>query len=136
MEKIEKSILSKSKVYFLKNKKNSFVQKQLKKSGFFIFNSISEGLSNALLEAMSNSCVVLVRKIKGVNEIITDNKNGIIFKDQKGLVNKLKIYNQKRKLVSLSKNALKTIQEHYSIDFVAKKYIKLYKKLIKNFSHE
>ena len=35
LEKIEKSILSKSKVYFLKNKKNSFVQKQLKKSWFF-----------------------------------------------------------------------------------------------------
>ena len=93
-------------------------------------NSTSEGLSNSLLEAMSKSCVVIVRKIKGIDEILKDNRNSIIFRNKNELIKKLKNYNNYKKLIDISENAFMTINKSYNINFIADRYIDLYKKLI------
>ena len=130
LQKLNNDIPSSSKVFFLGNKNNAFVQKQFKRSTFFIMNSTSEGLSNSLLEAMSNSCVVIVRQIKGINEILKDKKNSIIFKNKNELIKKLKYYNNYKKLIDISENAFMTVKKFYNIDFIADRYIDLYKKLL------
>ena len=130
LQQLDSDIPSISKVFFLGNKNNAFVQKQFEKCAFFIMNSTSEGLSNSLLEAMSKSCVVIVRKIKGIDEILKDNRNSIIFRNKNELIKKLKNYNNYKKLIDISENAFMTINKSYNINFIADRYIDLYKKLI------
>ena len=53
----------------------------LKKSKIFILNSIFEGCSNALIEALNNNNIVLCSKSPGGNsEIILNGKGGNFFK--------------------------------------------------------
>ena len=54
-------------------------------SEIFVLPSSSEGMSNALLEAMSLGLSVIVADIPANKEIIEDSKNGLTFSDEKAL---------------------------------------------------
>ena len=130
LKEIDKKIISKSKALFFGNKSNIFVNKKLKKSLFFIMNSNSEGLSNAMLEAMSNKCVVIVRKLNVNVKILKDNYNSIIYKNERDLYLKLKNLDNNKRLKFIGNNALETVKKFYDINLITEKYIKLYKTLI------
>ena len=49
-----------------------------KKYAYFILPSVYEGNPKVLLEAMSNGCIVLASNIDNHNELIKNNKNGIL----------------------------------------------------------
>jgi glycosyltransferase involved in cell wall biosynthesis len=88
----------------------------------FVLPSISEGLSNALLEAMSSGLAVLASRVGGAVEAVTDAESGFLFEplDEGELVRQLE------KLLA-HPAARKTAVERYSLDKLAGDYEKLYK---------
>ena len=112
------------------------VNSHLINADFYISASESEGMSNALLESMALGVPAVVSNVSGIEEIVIDKKNGLIFeiKDEKKLYEKLiyaincseKDYNEMSRLAS------EHILQHFSIDTISKKHIKLYTDLIEN----
>ena len=115
---------------------NIDVKKYLTNSDFYLSASVSEGMSNSLLEAMALGIPALVSNVSGIEEIIIDNKNGYIFEplDEKGLYEKLinAITCSKKNYIKLSRLASEHILQNFSINQISDKHIKLYNNLLKN----
>ena len=105
------------------------VRKYLLASDFFVFASKTEGLPNALLEAMSCGLPSVVLKQDWVpRELIEHNNTGLIIDslDEFSIVlNDLS--SNKEKSDRISKLAINRIQDTYDINLVSKKYIELLK---------
>jgi glycosyltransferase involved in cell wall biosynthesis len=130
LKKLDKNLKSKAKIYFLKNKKNSYVLEKIETCSFFIMNSNSEGLSNAMLEAMSKKLVIISKKLNSNKDILRHNFNCLEFENSKGLEKILtKKYNPNF-LKKLGKNSLITVEKRFDIEIISKKYIDLYKKIL------
>lgn len=72
-----------NKVFLLGGKPHNEVLEQLEKSSIFIMTSISEGLPMVLLEAMSIGVPCIAYETRsGINDIITDNKDGFVIKNR------------------------------------------------------
>ena len=130
LKNLDRNLKSKAKIYFLKNKKNSYVQEIIESCNFFIINSNSEGLSNAMLEAMSKKLVIISKKLNSNKDILKNNFNSLEFENSNGLE---KILNKKYNpnfLKKLRKNSLITVQKKFNIEIISKKYIALYKKIL------
>ena len=100
---------------------NSELINSLQNIKYFILPSHYEGNPKALLEAMSAGCIVFASNIKNHNEIINHRVNGFLFDLHKGSLNDVlsQVINNsnfnKEELESISKNAVKTINDEYSI---------------------
>ena len=93
----------------------------LQNTKYFILPSRYEGNPKALLEAMSAGCIVFASNIKNHNEIINHKVNGFLFDLQRGSLKDVitQVLNNskfnKEDLEFISKNAVNTINEEYSI---------------------
>ena len=100
---------------------NSELINSLQNIKYFILPSHYEGNPKALLEAMSAGCIVFASNINNHNEIINHRVNGFLFDLHKGSLNDVlsQVINNsnfnKEELESISKNAVKTINDEYSI---------------------
>jgi len=102
-------------------------------SDIFVLPSRSEGLSNALLEAMATGLPVIATNIGGTLDIIKNGYNGIIVKkeDPKQLSEAIiKILKDKDLAEILRKNARKSAIKNYSLQSISEKYIEIYKYLL------
>lgn len=94
------------------------------RSAIFVLPSIREGLSSALLEAMSSGCICLVSDIPDNVEIIRDEYNGLIFhsKDERNLTKQLQraISLPLEKANVISFNARSIVEAQYSVQAVTK----------------
>ena len=91
-----------------------------------ILPSKSEGMPITILEAFREETLVMGSDIPGINDVIKNNENGIIFdlKKNKDLIKLLNIEeNKKKKLV---KKATKDFLENFTLGNVAKKYQEIY----------
>jgi glycosyltransferase involved in cell wall biosynthesis len=118
----------------------------LRISEIFVLPSRAEGMSNALLEAMVIGLSCIATNISGNKELISNNgrqavsegefiigQRGILVNpdDVKGLVEAiLYLIRNERAREELGKRARKYIQENYSIDMIADKYIPLYQRML------
>jgi glycosyltransferase involved in cell wall biosynthesis len=118
-------------IYFEQNVESPFLN--YKFGDIFINASSYEGLSNSLLEAMSQNIVPIVSNIPGNIEVISDGFNGKVFD--------IDNFNQFRDMFMLvandthyykflSSNAKNSCIEKYSFNIVSDKYNRLYKKLV------
>lgn len=105
------------------------------KADFTILPSLFEDLPFAILEAMSCGCPVIASNVGGIPEVITNAENGLLF--QRGNLDDL--INASNMLLSddslrnrLSKNARKTITDHFSWSGVAEQTIKVYTEALGN----
>lgn len=110
------------------------VNEYLQTGSGFVFPSFAEGLSNALLEAMASELPIVATKIGGTEEVIENKKNGILV--QAGSVDKLAkgiitLLRRPEAAHRLGREARRTIEENYSIGVVARKYLQVYKEIIK-----
>lgn len=122
----EKSKLKNIK--FFQFKKN--IDSIIKKYDFLIHPSFREGLPVSIMQCMSFGLPVIGRNIRGVNDLIKNNYNGLIFeKDSDLLICISKMLNLK-KFNLLSKNAKKKIDKSYSQDFISKKIKKYIDEII------
>lgn len=122
-KKIEKEVL------FIGRVNN--VEKYLKACDLFVLPSFGEGLSNALLEAMSCGLLVLASDIGGNREAVISGHNGFLFTsgDANQLAEKINLIIKRYKEFSeISKNARATVEKNYSFEIITSKYEELYKK--------
>jgi len=101
---------------------------------FFVMASNYEGHPKSLIEAMSRGCIPVVNKIKNVENIIFHKKNGILYNaNSENLINFIKDINLDKKLsLNLANEAIKFVNDNYSISKEVQKEIAAYEDLIKN----
>lgn len=122
------------------------VIEHVRNADLFILPSRTEGLSNALLEAMSCGLPCIATNVGGNIELIGEDENkritpGKFFIAKNGLlVNPDDVEGISESMLYLIRNGMKreelgnqarlSIQENYSIDLIADKYIGLYQRIM------
>ena len=122
------------------------VEAYLRNAELFVLPSRSEGLSNALLEAMSHGLPCIATWVGGSVEVLGGQwgetlskgeyllaKNGIIVKpDDVESLSKAILYfvRNKNEREEMANRGRLYIQENYSIDLIADKYIALYQRML------
>jgi glycosyltransferase involved in cell wall biosynthesis len=112
---------------------NDNIHEYLKTSDVFVQPSRLEGLSNALLEAMSTGLACVASNIVGMGEALRHGHNGLLFPsgDAGALSDSiLELLADDDKRSKLGKQARETIMERFSIDTVADRYASLYTRLL------
>ncbi len=104
----------------------------LQVSDCFVLPSASEGVSNALLEAMAAGIAPVVSRIAGNLELISDGVNGLIFDKPEELGVKLErclLHEDLR--YTLGSRARQTMLDHFSMSQVVSQLIALYTHLLR-----
>jgi glycosyltransferase involved in cell wall biosynthesis len=110
----------------------------LRQSDIFVLPSRSEGMSNALLEAMAHGLPCIVSDIAGNDEVIQHERNGLLVKldDEQDLARAIaRLATDHALRERLGREALRTVEESYSIDSVADRYMALYTDLLQGMPH-
>lgn len=99
-------------------------------SDIFILSSISEGLSNSLLEAMAAGLGIIATDNDGNRELIKNRKNGLLvplnnIEKLREAILTLFENNEYNKI--LGKNAKETVKQGFSLENIAKRYIECYR---------
>lgn len=108
----------------------SEVKKYYKNSNIFVLPSLYEGMSNALLEAMSYSSACITTNYDGASDVIENQKDGVIvpLNNVNDLAcSMLEIYNNKNKRHSLGVEAKKKIINKFNNSLVIEKWVSLIK---------
>ncbi len=105
----------------------------LQAADLFVLPSASEGLSNALLEALSTGLPVVATAIGGSIDVIEHGKNGWLVRA--GDLNELReaivmLLNNKNARASLAASARQHILERYGLQAVASRHSDLYLSLL------
>jgi glycosyltransferase involved in cell wall biosynthesis len=110
------------------------VSKYLRSARFYLSTSASEGMSNALLEAMSFGVVPVVSDVSGAKDIVDHGRNGFLF----GSGN-LDDFVAKLELVSsttatcyryMSIAAKESIRQNFGIEQVAARHLHIYRTVL------
>jgi L-malate glycosyltransferase len=104
----------------------------LNQSDLFALPSFSEGMSNALLEAMAHGLPCIVTDIPGNHDLIRDKENGLLVPVDDPVVLAQVLVETARDEPTrrrLGQGAYQTVQTHYSLSQVADRYIQLYERL-------
>ena len=105
------------------------VSKFCQAADVFVLPSVSEGLPNAVLEAMSSSLVVLASGVGGLLDLVQDGVNGFLFEPSRPeqLTEKLlEAYRSLDGFPELGRRARAVILEKYSLERLADRYLELY----------
>lgn len=121
----------KAKVEFKGNIPNQRLPEELNKSELFILPSFYEGCPKVLLEAMSCGLPCIGTNSTGIKEIIKHKENGYLCRTDAVSIKKaiLDVLNNERLKERLSKNARKTIVEHFNLESILKEEEKVYESL-------
>lgn len=104
-------------------------------SDIFVLPSHSEGLSNALMEAMASGCACIASEVGGNSYLIQNGISGFLFPvgDREALRSHLKrLLQDPAKRRSMGKAARKRIEEMFSWEIVGRRYGELFEGKIKN----
>lgn len=105
----------------------------LKAIDIFVLPSYSEGLPNALMEAMAAGCTCLSSDVGGVKTLIQPEKNGLVFPpgDRAAMSNELKrLITDSTLRLKLGRAAQETIRKGYDWKVIAGDYEQLFQKFI------
>jgi glycosyltransferase involved in cell wall biosynthesis len=105
----------------------------LQAADLFILPSATEGLSNAMLEAMSVGLPVLATRVGGAGDAISHQQNGwLVPPDQPELIQDalLELLPQPEKMVRLGRAARQTIIDQYALDKISQQLQRLYEAVL------
>jgi colanic acid/amylovoran biosynthesis glycosyltransferase len=111
------------------------VRDRLRKSDVFLLPSLSEGISNALLEAMACGLPVIATDCGGICEVLTDNVEGLIVPvcDSNSISHSLRYLYKNRDLMNKMGDAgRKRVEQNFTLDQQSEKFLKLYSSLVRN----
>ncbi|MBI5240359.1 MAG: glycosyltransferase family 4 protein [Elusimicrobia bacterium] len=106
------------------------IQEAYAAADVFVLPSVSEGLSNALLEAMSSGLAVLGSRVGGTAEAVEEGRTGLLFAPQDGdeLAAKLKMFLEEPALAGrLGAAAREKAVAEFTLERTAETYERLYK---------
>ncbi|MBI5630346.1 MAG: glycosyltransferase family 4 protein [Elusimicrobia bacterium] len=107
------------------------LEKVYQAADIFILPSVSEGLSNALLEAMSSGLAILASRVGGTIEVVEEGREGVLFDPKDGAELKSRIERLLEKPVFiLGQAARQKACRRYAMAPIAGIYEELYRKLI------
>ncbi len=124
------SLKIQDKVSFMGREEN--VLKQLSETDIFVLPSLSEGMSNVLLEAMSCGLPVVATGVGGALDMIRHGSNGILVPpgDPEALRDALGyLLGNESAAISLGKEARKTVEERFTLSGAVDCYRRLYGEL-------
>jgi glycosyltransferase involved in cell wall biosynthesis len=105
----------------------------LETADLFVLPSRAEGLSMALLEAMACGLAIVGTRVSGTVEVIQDGVNGLLVEpeDPEVLAQAMKRLLENPEFAQrLGQEARRTVEENYSLQSVAERYIQLYRELL------
>jgi sugar transferase (PEP-CTERM/EpsH1 system associated) len=98
----------------------------------YVLPSVSEGISNSLLEAMASGIPVIATATGGNPEVVVDGESGLLFPvGDSGRLTELllRLRSNVEQRSELSRNALRRVQDEFSIEGMVGKYAQLYESL-------
>lgn len=107
----------------------------LAESDIFVLPSHSEGLSNALMEAMASGCACIASDVGGNAYLLQNGVSGLLFPvgDREALRAHIRrLIQDPAKRGDLGNAARKRIEEVFSWDIVGKQYVQLFAKYVHN----
>lgn len=130
-----KNLNIEKKVLFLGERPNEEVANFYLISDIFVRPSLSEGLGNVFLEAMSLSVPVIATPVGGIVDFLRDGETGWFceVKDSHSIAEKIKyVFDEKNKnkVWEVIENAKKMVEEKYNWDSIASKMRNIFFKLI------
>lgn len=81
LQKLSSQLKIEDRVFFLGQVNN--VVEELNTSDIFIMPSLREGLPVSMMEAMMSPCLIIGSNIRGIRDLIVDNKGGYLFNPRK-----------------------------------------------------
>jgi len=105
----------------------------LREIDIFVLPSLSEALSNSLLEAMASGCAVVASRVGGNPELVLDRKTGLLFTpgDAEDLARQLRSLITSRSLRNqLSESATSFVRENFNRDASVRRIQRLYKSFL------
>jgi glycosyltransferase involved in cell wall biosynthesis len=117
---------------------NSEVNSLFNESNLVLLPSLIEGVSIALLEALSIGCLVAASNVGGNSQVITHLKNGYLFESENelviaNLINEIRLTDTTN-LNKVRQNAKQIIKTKYSIDMMLFEYHKHFENILEQFS--
>jgi len=136
LEQLVKSLGMKTKVRFLGEVSNDNVYDHLSESAVFVRPSLSEGLGNAFLEAMSVGVPVIATPVGGILDFLEDGQTGWFckVKDPKSIAEKISYVldaQNKEEVNRVVDSAREMVEKKYNWNGIAKKMEEIFNKLIK-----
>ena len=122
------------RVEFIGRVMHKEIGKWLSACDIFVLPSYTEGLPNAVVEAMACRRPVIATQVGGIPEIIVNNKNGILvpLKDVQELYSKIMLLCKNNKMAEELGNAgYNTVIEKINWDKRAEQITNIYKKILK-----
>jgi len=120
----------KDRVVFLGN--SSSVPELLNALDVYVLSSLTEGISNALLEAMATGLPVVVTATGGNPEVVVGGDSGLLFPvgdDARLTEHLLALEARSDWRLELGQRALRRVRDEFSIDSMVRKYEELYESL-------
>ena len=108
----------------------------LKEADVYVSTSVSEGMSNALLEAMSSGVMPVVSRVSGADDLVEEGVSGFLFTpgDEMALARRLEkslaMTAECRR--AMGEEARKAVRDRFCIDRVAEHHLSLYRSLIES----
>jgi glycosyltransferase involved in cell wall biosynthesis len=115
-KKIERCVSKKAKDNYLGLTNFEDINNKMKESSFLLMPSKSEGFPLTIVEAFSNGLPVLLFDTYPIaSYLIGDNQRGIITKNKKDLINKIKSLSEEE-YIKMKKNCLSFYKENLTLE--------------------
>lgn len=109
------------------------VYKYLKHSHILVSSSLSEGLSNSIIEGMAMGLPIIATNVGGTSELVIPDETGILIesKNTQQIVTAIKTYYQNPKLMKVhGNNGREIIKKDFTFEKLVEKNNRIFKKII------